>query len=196
MSELDINRPSASGQTSHFPSLASLGECLPCKQHERTDYNSQPSSIISLLVSYSIMISVYYIIIITRLVSFSINIPCMATVCMTAAQTSSPRGTQWKLPGKPQKVLCPDVLEGMQHQRQKQWFCAAGSNAAPLRVQKQGIARRRAIEAADEKYFNSYGRFGIHREMLSDKVCLQPIRAQPQPWQKSKRSCSMITEDC
>ncbi len=26
------------------------------------------------------------------------------------------------------------------------------------------------VAAADEKYFDSYSHFGIHREMLSDKV--------------------------
>jgi len=44
--------------------------------------------------------------------------------------------------------------------------------AQPLLLQKRkGGMRRGEVAAADEKYFDSYSHFGIHREMLSDKVC-------------------------
>ena len=70
---------------------------------------------------------------------------------------------------------------------------AGREDAQPLIVQKRGLGVRRTdVAAADEKYFDSYSHFGIHREMLSDKV-LRPMPthqaqiaylpgSKPNPW--------------
>ena len=48
-----------------------------------------------------------------------------------------------------------------------------GSHAAqPMVVRNQRHLRRQGVEAADAQYFDSYSHFGIHREMLSDKVSI------------------------
>ena len=41
----------------------------------------------------------------------------------------------------------------------------------PVRLTRSQLAARRTI---DESYFQSYGEFGIHKEMLSDKVTCNP----------------------
>lgn len=46
---------------------------------------------------------------------------------------------------------------------------AHGTNDSQLKVARASV-NAKAIRAVDDSYFGSYSSFGIHREMLSDKV--------------------------
>ena len=46
----------------------------------------------------------------------------------------------------------------------------AGISAQPERPPRQSRRQLDARRSIDESYFQSYGEFGIHKEMLSDKV--------------------------